>query len=69
MDWSGVYYWDVFISYLDSSAPIHCRDTDAVLHFSKPDEETNSSMFQMAWGEHIYWIFLGNYYLFIITIN
>ncbi len=50
MDWSGVDYCDVFISCLDSHSDgthslqsIHCWDTDAMLHFYKSDEETNSS--------------------------
>ncbi len=49
-DWIGVDYCDVFISCLDyhsdgthSLQRIHCWDTDAMLHFSKSDEETNSS--------------------------
>ncbi len=29
---------------------VHCWDTDAETHFSKPDEETNSSWSWMAWG-------------------
>ncbi len=28
---------------------IHCWDTDAETHFSKSDEETNSSTSRMAW--------------------
>ncbi len=52
LEWCGllVDYCDVFISCLDSHSDgihslqrIHCWDTDAVLHFSKSDEETNSS--------------------------
>ncbi len=57
MDWSGVYYCDVFISCLDSHSDgthslqsIHCWDTDAVTHFSKSDEETNSSTSRTARG-------------------
>ncbi len=47
MDWSGVDYCDVLSdSHSDgthSLQSIHCWDTDAMLHFSKSDEETNSS--------------------------
>ncbi len=50
-------YCDVFISCLDSHSDgthslqrIHCWDTDAVTHFSKSDEETNSSTSWLAWG-------------------
>ncbi len=52
LEWCGllVDYCDVFISCLDSHSDgthslkrIHCWDTDALLHFSKSDEETNSS--------------------------
>ncbi len=57
MDWSGVDYCDVFISCLDSHSDgthslqsIHCWDTDAMLHFSKSNEETNSSTSWMIWG-------------------
>ncbi len=35
---------------------IHCWDTDAETHFSKPDEETNSSTSRMAWGWVYFWI-------------
>ncbi len=55
MDWSGVDYCDVFISCLDSHSDgthslqrIHWRDSDAMLHFSKSDEETNSSISWMT---------------------
>ncbi len=57
MDWSGVDYCDVFISCLDSHSDgthslqsIHWWDTDAVTHFSKSDEKTNSSTSLMLWG-------------------
>ncbi len=52
LEWCGllVDYCDVFISCLDSHSDgthslqsIHCWDTDAVTHFYKSDEETNSS--------------------------
>ncbi len=48
MDWSGVDYCDVFISCLDSDSDgthslqsIHWLASDAMLHFSKSDAETN----------------------------
>ncbi len=57
MDWSGVDYCDVFISCSDSHSDgthslqsIHCWASDAMLHFSKSDEETNSSTSWMVWG-------------------
>ncbi len=67
MDWSGVDYCDVFISCLDSHSDgthslqsIHWWASDAVRHFSKSDEETNSSTSWMTWG----WLyFLENIYL------
>ncbi len=52
LEWCGllVDYCDVFISCLDSHSDgthslqsIHCWASDAMLHFSKSDEETNSS--------------------------
>ncbi len=56
MDWSGVDYCDVFISCLDSHSDgthslqrIHWWASDGMLHFSKSDEETNSSASWMAW--------------------
>ncbi len=58
MVWSGVdYLWiDVFISCLDSHSDgthslqrIHWWTSDVMLHFSKSDEETNSSVSWMAW--------------------
>ncbi len=59
LEWCGllVYYCDVFISCLNSNSDgthslqsIHCWDTDAVTHFYKSDEETNSSTNWMTWG-------------------
>ncbi len=57
MDWSGVDYCDVFISCLDSHSDgthslqrIHWWASDGMLHFSKSDEETNSSPSWMPWG-------------------
>ncbi len=54
--WISVDYCDVFISCLDSHSDgthslqsIHYWTSDAMLHFSKPDEETNSSTSRMAW--------------------
>ncbi len=53
----GMDYCDVFISCLDSHSDgthslqrIHWWASDAVLHFSKSDEETNPSTSWMAWG-------------------
>ncbi len=54
--WTGVDYCYVFISCLDSHSDgthslqcIHCWASDEMLHFSKSDEETNSSTSCMAW--------------------
>ncbi len=56
--WTGVVWTtcDVFISCLDSHSDgthslqrIHWWASDAMLHFSKSDEETNSSTSWMAW--------------------
>ncbi len=61
MDWSGVDYCNVFISCLDSHSDgthslqsIHCWDTDAMLHFSKSDEDTNSST--SFWANVHFWL-------------
>ncbi len=43
-------YCDVIIVTLILTAPIHCRASIAETHFSKPDEETNSSTSRMTWG-------------------
>ncbi len=55
MDWSGVDYWDVFISCLDSRSDsthslqtIYWRANHLMLHLSKSDAETSSSW--MSWG-------------------
>ncbi len=40
-----------FYQTLILTAPIHCRDTDAVTHFYKSDEEINSSTSRMARGQ------------------
>ncbi len=65
--WSGVDYWDVFICCLDSHSDgthslqsIHCWDTDATLHFSKSDEETNSSTSCMTWE----WVHFKHIFIF-----
>ncbi len=61
MDWSGVDYLWIIVMFLSAvwtlilTAPIHYRastpwDSDAMLHFSKSDEVTNSSTSWMAWG-------------------
>ncbi len=54
--WTGV-VWIIVMFLSDSHSDgthslqsIHCWDTDAVIHFSKSDEETNSSSSWMAWG-------------------
>ncbi len=54
--WIIVDYCDVFISCLDSHSDgthslqsIHWWTSDAMLHFSKSDEETNSSTSWMDW--------------------
>ncbi len=85
MDWSGVDYCDVFISCLDSHSDgthslqsIHCWANNAILHFSKSDEETNSFTSWLAWGwRHfqqmlIFWVnYFSNsiqvHFLFIST--
>ncbi len=55
--WSGVDYCDVIISCLDSHSDgthslqsVRCWASDAMLYFSKSDEETNSSTSWMIWG-------------------
>ncbi len=75
MDWSGVDYCDVFISCLDSHSDgthslqrIHWWASDGKIHFSKSNEETNSSTFWMAWGwVKFHWFtkcsFLGELFL------
>ncbi len=54
--WTGV-VWIIVMFLSDSHSDgthslqsIHCWDTDAETHFSKSDEETNSSWSQMTWG-------------------
>ncbi len=61
MDWSGVDYCDVFISCLDSHSDgthslqsIHCWDTDAETHFSKPNEKQTHPNLGWTEGEHIF---------------
>ncbi len=58
LEWCGllVDYCDVFISCLDSHSDrthslqsIHWWDSDAMTHFSKSDEETNSSTSWITW--------------------
>ncbi len=58
LEWCGllVDYCDVFIRCLDSHydgthslQSIHCWNSDAMLHFSKSDEETNSSTSWLTW--------------------
>ncbi len=73
LEWCGslVDYCDVFISCLDSHSDgthslqsIHCWDSDVMLHFSKSDEETNSSTSRMAWG----WVKFHQMFIFEWTI-
>ncbi len=68
LEWCGllVDYCDVFISCLDSHSDgthslqrIHQWASDGMLHFSKSDEETNSSTFWMAWKYGRFQIFWG----------
>ncbi len=45
--WTG---WWCFYQTLILTAPIHCRATDAMLHFSKSDEETNHPKILFNYG-------------------
>ncbi len=51
--------WIIVMFYSDgthSLQSIHYWDTDAVLHFSKPDEETNSSTSRRTFAANfIFW--------------
>ncbi len=74
MDWSGVDYCDVFISCLDSHSDgthspqrIHCWDSDAMLHFSKSDEETISSLISWRWALFSKFIFVRTTPLTVIA--
>ncbi len=63
LEWCGllVDYCDVFISCLDShSDGTHwLHPSDSMLHFSKSDEETNSSTSWLVWGwGHLQQIFI-----------
>ncbi len=51
LEWCGLLLW-CFYQTLILTAPIHCRASIAeqVIHFSKSDEETNSSTSWMAWS-------------------
>ncbi len=73
LEWSGllVDYCDVFSSSLDSHSDgthslqsIHCWDSNAMTHFSKSDEETNSSTSWMDWG----WAHFQQIFIFDCTI-
>ncbi len=49
--WTGAVW--IIVMYSDgthSLQSIHCWTSDAMLHFSKSDEDTNSSISWMAWG-------------------
>ncbi len=70
LDWCGLLVdcFDVFISCLDSHSDgthslqrIHWWASDGTLHFSKSDEETNSSTSWMAWG----WVFSANFHFWV----
>ncbi len=59
LEWCGLLW--CFYQCLDSHSDgthsllsIHWWDTDAMLHFSKSDEETNSSTSWMSWGQVIF---------------
>ncbi len=71
VEWCGllVDYCDVFISCLDShSNGTHSLQCDAMLHFSKSDEETNSSTSRVAWGwAHSQQIFIFGWTIPIIV--
>ncbi len=61
-------FCDVFISCLDSHSDgthplqsIHWWASDGMIHFSKPDEETNSSTSWMAWG----WLHFQHIFIFV----
>ncbi len=66
LEWCGllVDYCDVFISCLDSHSDgthslqrIHCWTSDVMLHFSKSDEETNSSTSWITFSENFqFWL-------------
>ncbi len=51
LEWCGLLWLFLSDSHFDgthSLQSIHCWDTDAMLHFSKSDEDTNSSTSRMA---------------------
>ncbi len=70
MDWSGVDHLWIIVMFLSAvwtlilTAPIHCWDSDVMLHFSRSDEETNSSTSRMAWG----WVKFHQMFIFEWTI-
>ncbi len=73
MEWCGllVDYCEVFISCLDSYSDgthslqrIHWWPSHVMLHFSKSDEETNSSTSWMAW----WWVHFQQIFIFGWTI-
>ncbi len=70
LEWCGVLvdFCDVFISCLDSHSDgthslqsIHWWTSDGMLHFSKPDEETDSFTSWMAWG----WLHFQHIFIFV----
>ncbi len=69
-------YCGVFISCLDSHSDgthslqsIHWWASDAMLHFSKSDEETNSSTSWMTWGwVHFQHIFTFGWTILLISL-
>ncbi len=76
--WTRVDYCDVFISCLDSHSDgthslqsIHWWASDVMLHFSKSDEETNSSTSWMARertfsAKYIFFVCLNNSFKWIV---
>ncbi len=74
LEWCGllVDYCDVFISCLDSHSDgthslqrSHWWASDGMLHFSKSDEETNSSTFWMDWG----WVHFQQFFIFWVNYS
>ncbi len=69
--WTGV-VWIIVMFLSDSHSDgthslqsIHCWDTDAETHFSKSDEETNSSTSRMAWV----WAHFQHIFIFGWTVS
>ncbi len=68
MEWSGVDYLWIIVMFLSAVSfwrhPFTAEDpwwrSDVMLHFSKSDEETNSSASWMAWG----WVHFQHIFIF-----